>query len=90
MSLKTEWLLLRNYKTEDWERVHIYGSKPDFLNYELWGPNSMEGTHKFVDEVVQQTEANPRYKFDIAVFLKENKLLIGGCSIRRETELNHE
>lgn len=86
MNLKTERLLLRNYKTEDWERVHIYGSNPDFSKYELWGPNTLEDTHKFVAEMVQQTEANPRYKFDFAVCLKENELLIGGCGIRRETE----
>lgn len=86
MNLKTERLLLRNYKTEDWERVHIYGSNPDFSKYELWGPNTLEDTHKFVAEMVQQTETNPRHKFDFAVCLKENGLLIGGCGIRRETE----
>lgn len=88
MTLTTERLLLRRYKTEDWERVHIYGSDPDFSKYELWGPNTLDDTHKFVAEMVQQTETNPRYKFDFAVCLKENELLIGGCGIRRETELS--
>ena len=88
MNLTTERLLLRNYKTEDWERVHIYGSNPDFSKYELWGPNTLEDTHKFVTEMVQQAETNPRYKFDFAVCLKDSGLLIGGCGIRRETELS--
>jgi RimJ/RimL family protein N-acetyltransferase len=38
--------------------------------------------------MIQQTETNPRYKFDFAVCLKETGLLIGGCGIRRETELS--
>jgi ribosomal-protein-alanine N-acetyltransferase len=88
MNLITERLLLRQYRTEDWERVHIYGSNPDFSKYELWGPNTLEDTHKFVAAMVQQTETNPRYKFDFAVCLKETGLLIGGCGIRRETELS--
>ncbi len=88
MNLTTERLLLRQYKIEDWERVHIYGSDPDFSKYELWGPNTLEDTHKFVAEMVQQTETNPHYKFDFAVCLKENGSLIGGCGIRRASELS--
>lgn len=89
MILTTERILLRGYQAEDWERVHIYGSDPDFSKHELWGPNTLEDTHKFVAEMVKQTETNPRYKFDFAVCLKENGLLIGGCGIRRETELSY-
>ena len=88
MELRTERLILRNYKKEDWERVHIYGADPDFSEYELWGPNTVEDTHKFVAEMVEQSETQSRYKFDFAVCLKENGLLIGGCGIRRETELS--
>jgi ribosomal-protein-alanine N-acetyltransferase len=89
MEIHTERLILRNYKQEDWERVHIYGSDPDFSKYELWGPNSLEDTHKFVAEMIQQSESNPRYKFDFAICLKKDELLIGGSGIRRETELSH-
>lgn len=89
MQFATERLLLRDYKIEDWERVHIYASEPEFSKYEYWGPNSLEDTHKFIAEMVQQVEMKPRYKFDIAICLKENGLLIGGSGIRKETELSH-
>lgn len=85
----TERLILRDYKSEDWERVHIYGSTPDFSRYEIWGPNKLEDTHKFVSDMVKQAQTSPRFKFDFAVCLKESELLIGGCSIRRETENSH-
>src|SRR5687768_5246919 len=84
--LTTERLVLRPYRVEDWARVHIYGSDPDFSKYEMWGPNSVEDTHKFVGEMVSQSSSQPRYKFNFAVCLKENDLLIGGCGIRREAE----
>lgn len=86
LTIMTDRLILRPYQVNDWERVHIYGSDPDFSKYELWGPNSVEDTHKFVAEMVEQIKSAPRYKFDFAVCLKENGLLIGGCGIRRETE----
>lgn len=38
--------------------------------------------------MVEQSKSNPRYQFDFAICLKENNLLIGGCGIRRETELS--
>ncbi|NJM09464.1 MAG: GNAT family N-acetyltransferase [Bdellovibrionaceae bacterium] len=88
MTLITERLSLRSYKTEDWERLHIYASDPDFSKYEFWGPNTLEDTHRFIAEMVQQAAITPRYKFDLAVCLKENGLMIGGCGIRRETELS--
>lgn len=86
LKLKTERLVLRQYQVTDWEQVHIYGSDPDFSKYELWGPNTLEDTHKFVAEMIEQSTSNPRYKFDFAISLKESGLLIGGCGIRRETE----
>lgn len=87
-SLTTERLILRPYHKDDWERVHIYGSNPDFSKYELWGPNTVEDTHKFISDMITQANSNPRYKFEFAVCLRENDLLIGGCGIRRETELS--
>lgn len=88
MKLKTERLILRNYETADWERVHIYGSNPHFSKYEVWGPNSLEDTMRFVADMVEQAGSAPRHKFDFAICLKENDLLIGGCGIRQETELS--
>lgn len=88
LTLYTESLILRAYQSADWERVHIYGSDPEFSKYELWGPNSVEDTHKFIADMLNQTLSNPRFMFDFAICLRENNLLIGGCGIRRETELS--
>lgn len=86
--LTTDRLLLRNYTSTDWERVHIYGADPEFSKYEFWGPNTLEDTKNFIKEMIQQTATNPRHKFDLAICLKDSGLLIGGCGIRRETELS--
>jgi RimJ/RimL family protein N-acetyltransferase len=86
LPLQTPRLVLRNYRAEDWERVHLYGAIPEFSQYELWGPNTVEDTKNFVNAMVEQANATDRSKFDFAVCLKDSDLLIGGCGIRRETQ----
>ena len=69
--------------------MHIYGSVPEFSRFELWGPNSVDDTKKFVSDMVLQATQEDRYKFDFAACLKENGLLIGGCGIRRESQSSY-
>ena len=84
MMLFTERLVLRNYEPTDFERVHYYGSQPNFSKYEEWGPNSEEDTEKFIAAKIAESISNPRYIFDLAVCLKDQNLQIGGCGIRRD------
>lgn len=86
--IETERLLLRNYRTEDFERVHIYDSLLDFSQYDVWGPNTVEDTKKFITDAITKAQKTPRYEFEFAVCLKHENLLIGGCGIRRESELS--
>jgi RimJ/RimL family protein N-acetyltransferase len=84
--IETERLILRDYRTSDFERVHLYGSIPEFSQYDVWGPNTEEGTNNFISESLSKSKQNPRYEFEFAICLKENELLIGGCGIRKESE----
>lgn len=84
MRLETSRLVLRDYRTGDWERVHIYGSDPDFSKYEAWGPNAVQDTQDFVTAMAEQAQSPNRWKFELAVCLKDGDLLIGGCGLRRD------
>lgn len=87
MYIKTQSLVLRDYQSDDWKRVHRYAADPVFSQFEMWGPNTEADTKKFIaDMVLQVSESKNRYKFDLAVCLKNEDLLIGGCGIRRETQ----
>jgi [ribosomal protein S5]-alanine N-acetyltransferase len=83
---KTQRLILRDYRTEDWEAVHIYGSVPEFSQYEMWGPNTIDDSKNFVNAMVSQAAGKDRYKFDFAVCLATDGRLIGGCGLRREVQ----
>lgn len=84
--LETDRLILRDYRCDDWERVHIYSSVPQFSQYENWGPNTEDQTRDFVARMIVQARESERFKYDLAVCLKEPDLLIGGCGIRRESQ----
>jgi ribosomal-protein-alanine N-acetyltransferase len=86
--IETQRLIIRNFRDEDWERVHLYGSLPDFSQYEAWGPNTLEDTKKYIAEMVAQALDPQRFQFELAVCLKEKDFLIGGCGIRREGEFS--
>jgi RimJ/RimL family protein N-acetyltransferase len=85
-SLETSRLLLRDHTFEDWLAIHKYAKVPEFSQYDFWGPNSEEDTRFFVQNMVEQGKLQPRYKFDLAVVLKNSTQVIGGVGIRRESE----
>jgi ribosomal-protein-alanine N-acetyltransferase len=83
-SLETDRIILRSYQHSDWERVHLYGSLPDFAQYDSWGPNSEEDTKNFIQDAIHKTLKNPQFEYEFAIIDKKSNLLIGGCGIRRD------
>jgi len=73
---------LREFKEQDWESVHLYACDPEVVRYMPWGPNTEDDTHNFIRRAIAYQRESPRRHFELAVVLKEGKLLIGGCGIR--------
>lgn len=76
--------MLRNYQFEDWEEVHVYGANAEFSKYELWGPNSVEDTKNFVNQMITEAAQKERYLFNLAFCLKDGTF-VGGGGLRRES-----
>ncbi|MCB0421286.1 MAG: GNAT family N-acetyltransferase [Bdellovibrionales bacterium] len=89
MEIQSERLILREYVKEDWETVHLYGSIPEFSQYEMWGPNTEEDTKNFIADAMIKASISPRFEYELAVCLKEKNLQIGGCGIRRDSESSY-
>jgi RimJ/RimL family protein N-acetyltransferase len=84
MKLETDRLILRDFVKEDWERVMEYQSDPLYLRYNPWTERTPEATQEFVGWFLDHQKENPRIKFQLAVTLKSNGLLIGNCGIRKD------
>lgn len=80
-NLTTECLILREFKEKDWQAVHEYASDPEVVRYLTWGPNKGEDTRAFVRRAIVRQQEQPRQNYELAVMLKEEDQLIGGCGI---------
>lgn len=81
MQLQTERLILREWSSEDWVAVHRYASSEQVTQYMLWGPNTEEETKAHIEQVIRWQHEVPRRSFELAVTLKDNGEIIGGCGL---------
>ena len=88
--IETERLILREYSESDWEAVHEYAKQEEILIYENWGPNSEADTKEFIGNVLESEKAIPRTSFELAIVLKEEDRLIGGCGFRFDVKEAHK
>jgi|SRR5215208_675790 len=84
MKFETERLILRDFVEEDWGRVLEYQSDPLYLRYYEWTERTPEAAQEFVGWFLDQQKQTPRIKFQFAVTLKSNNLLIGNCGMRMD------
>ena len=88
--IETDRLLLRPYVAEDWAHVHTYAAIPEFSRFEAWGPNSVEDTKRFIAACIASMSEHPIRGYQLAVVLREEDRLIGGCTLKRKRVEFHE
>ncbi len=84
MQFETGRLILRDFVDADWPAVLAYQSDPRYLRiYGLTGRRAEE-VQEFVAIFLAQQEERPRFKYQLAVTLREDGRLIGNCGLRKE------
>ena len=84
IKLETERLILRDFVPDDWQRVLEYQSDPLYLRYNEWTERTPEAVQEFVSRFTDQQVQTPRTRFQLAVILKSERLLIGNCGVRMD------
>ena len=79
--ITTSRLILREYRETDFEGVHAYAKDAETVRFMVWGPNSSEDTRNFIQLAISQQKTEPRVHYQLAVVLKDNAQIIGGCGI---------
>jgi RimJ/RimL family protein N-acetyltransferase len=87
MELRTDRLVLREFRLDDQDAAHRYGSDEDVTRYTTWGPNSLTDTANYLSEVVRRASAEPRTSFILAVVTSDG-FLIGAAHLKL-TEAEH-
>jgi ribosomal-protein-alanine N-acetyltransferase len=82
LELRSDRLVLREFREDDRFAVHEYASDLEVVRYMPFGPNSEEQTSAFIRRSLASREDDPRRSFELAVTLADTGRLIGGCGIR--------
>lgn len=75
MELRTERLMLREFRLDDEVAVHHYGSDEEVTRYLTWGPNSPTETAMYLVEVAREAAREPRTSFTLAVATLDDELI---------------
>jgi RimJ/RimL family protein N-acetyltransferase len=88
--IMTKRLTLRDFEKADWRSVQDYASDPEVVRYVDFGPNSEEESRIFIQKAFDQQNEKPRRNFTLAITLKAQNVLIGGCGIYVSNPGNRE
>ena len=80
--VRTERLLLRDFRPTDFDAVHAYGSDPEVARYMEWGPNMPDDTRFFLGRALANQAAWPRLDFGLAIEHIEAGMVIGSINLR--------
>ncbi|ASK60960.1 GNAT family N-acetyltransferase [Virgibacillus phasianinus] len=81
MNIKTnsKRLYLREFTSNDWQQVHIYASRDEVCQYQVWGPNTTDETKEFINQALADIDKHPRSRFSLAIIC--NGYLIGSVEL---------
>lgn len=65
--VRTERLLLREFRETDFDDVHAYAADPEVARFMEWGPNTPEQTREFMERALAQQTEWPRAGVGLAV-----------------------
>jgi len=75
MELRTERLVLREFRFDDEVAVHRYGSDEEVTRLLTWGPNSPADTTAYLKKVGREAAREPRTSFTLAVATLDDELI---------------
>ena len=90
LPLETERLILREYRESDTADVHEYAKDPEVVRHMPWGPNTEVDSREFHKRIAAEQAADPRVSWELAIELKAEGRVIGGCGVRIQNAENRE
>jgi RimJ/RimL family protein N-acetyltransferase len=84
MLLTTERLLLREFVEGDWPAVLAYQCDQRYLRFYKWEQRTDEEVRASVEKFVEQQQEDPRTKYQLAIRLQPDEVLIGNCGVRMQ------
>lgn len=81
MPILTSRLTIREFMPADWEAFHEYSTQPEVLDFHKFTPECEEDTRRFLEEMISSQNDSPRRRFEMAITMKDDGRVIGGCGL---------
>jgi RimJ/RimL family protein N-acetyltransferase len=75
--IRTKRLLIRDFRAEDADDVHLYAADPEVARFMPWGPNTTDETAAFVGRALDAQATWPRLDHGFAMELRETGRVVG-------------
>ena len=82
LPLTTPRLILREFREDDFDDIHHYGSQPEVCRFMIWGPNTKEETRDFLDRKLAEQADRTRTKLSVAAELIGAGRVMGALELR--------
>ncbi|MCA9876189.1 MAG: GNAT family N-acetyltransferase [Thermomicrobiales bacterium] len=90
VELRTDRLLLREFREEDWPALHAVESLPEVARYQHFDPRTPEESRAYVLGASESVQETPRTTYDLAVALPGDDRVIGRCGLGITDEAQRE
>ncbi len=88
MLFETERIICRDFKNEDFDDIHSYGSSEEVVRYMAWGPNTEEDSRIFMNDSIKSISDTPRLRYELAIIDKQLDKFVGAIAIYIMSEEN--
>ncbi|MFC3079540.1 GNAT family N-acetyltransferase [Phenylobacterium terrae] len=85
---RTERLILRDFREDDFDDIHAYAVDPDVVRYMDWGPNTPEVTREYLGRALAGQAERPPHAVNVAVELAAEGRVIGSMRLEVKDAAN--
>ncbi|MFL5297738.1 MAG: GNAT family N-acetyltransferase [Phenylobacterium sp.] len=87
--IRTERLLLREFRQADFDDVHAYATQPEVVRFMDWGPNTPDETQAFLGRMFEAQARWPRDDVNLAVEHRADGRVIGSIRLGANNPAEH-
>ena len=77
VELRTDRLLLREFREADWPALHAVESLPEVARYQHFDARTPEESRAYVLGAIASVGESPRDTYDLAIVLPETERVVG-------------
>jgi RimJ/RimL family protein N-acetyltransferase len=84
--MQTQRLLLRDFRSDDYEAIYSYAADPEVTRQMFYGPRDGADTREYLARVLTSQTESPRLRWELAVVDLACGQLVGACDLTLDNE----